>query len=285
MTRLTINVDREKLAADIRELKSVEPLPTSALRLVNVCKESAVHSNEVITIIQSEPAIAARVLAVANSPLYGYSRRISTISHAVVILGIRNISQLALSFAARAAFCGSGQSNEFCTKLYRHSLGCGLMAGHLAEVCDVDEPNHAYLSGLLHDIGKLVLVQLLKDDYVTLAINTPHEQLVQVEDELFGLNHQNVGERCAEKWGFPLDIRKAIGNHHLSDSKSDCGSLMSVVAAANFLSKSRGIGCLPEQYTAKPLQGNTILSEMNPDELELLISAARVEYEILASTR
>ncbi len=285
MTKMTLKVDREKLAADIRELKSVEPLPTSALRLVNICQEADVHSNEVITIIQSEPAIAARVLAVANSPLYGYSRRISTISHAVVILGIRNISQLALSFAARSAFCGSGQSNEFCTKLYKHSLGCGLMASHLAEACDVDEPNHAYLAGLLHDIGKLVLVQLLKDDYVHLVTSTPQEQLVDVENEIFGLNHQNVGERCAEKWGFPLDIRKAIGNHHLTDKSPDCGSLMSVVAASNFLCKSRGIGCLPEQYTMDPLQGNGVLSSMNPDELELLISAARVEYQILASAR
>jgi len=285
MTKMQISIDRDRLAADIRDLKSVEPLPTSALRLVNVCQELDVHSNEVISIIQSEPAIAARVLAVANSPLYGYSRRISTISHAVVILGIRNISQLALSFAARAAFCGSGKSNEFCTKLYRHSLGCGLLAGQLAEACDIDESNHAYLAGLLHDIGKLVFVQLLKDDYVQLVTSTPHEELVQVEDEILGFNHQSVGERCAEKWGFPLDIRKAIGNHHLNGSSADNNSLTSVVGAANYIAKTQGIGSLPERYATNPLQDNPILDGIRPEELELLLEVVRAEYQALSDAR
>ncbi len=202
-----------------------------------------------------------------------------------MILGIRNISQLALSFAARPAFSVFGKSNEFCTKLYSHSLGCGLLAGHLAEVCDIENSNHAYLAGLLHDIGKLVFVQLLRDDYVHLVTTTPHEQLVDVENDIFGLNHQSLGERCAEKWGFPLDIRKAIGNHHFDGKNVDFHSLTSLVGAANYIAKTQGIGSLSQRYESSPLQGIHMLDSISTEDFELLLELVRAEYQVLSEVR
>ena len=82
---------------------------------------------------EADPDVIERILSVANSPLYGYSRQIDSISHAVVILGLRNIARLAVSFAAENMYASGGTSSRFCQELYKHSLGCALVARTLTE--------------------------------------------------------------------------------------------------------------------------------------------------------
>lgn len=295
MSNSSLPIDREELALRLRDLQSVRPLPTNALKLLNACKDPASNTAEIIGIIESEPAIAARVLAAANSPLYGYSRRIGTIGHAVVILGIRNITQLAISFAAKNMFCGKGDSgNEFCVDLYKHSLGCALVARNMAQIENVCDPDQAFLGGLLHDVGKLVLVQLLSGDYVDLTSERRSDNLLKHEKEILGFTHQEVGMMYAQKWGFPTEISNVIANHHGSESSPLILPLPMVVEAANYVAFSEGIGNEPpigdetpddeaENSVAGNYIHNQILTDLVPEMRTEVVESAQQEFEILTN--
>ncbi|MGI9516408.1 MAG: HDOD domain-containing protein [Pirellulaceae bacterium] len=282
MTNPSLPANRETLLQRLQDLDSVQPLPASALALLNACQNPNGQVDEVISIIETEPAIAARILAVANSPLYGYSRQITTIGHAVVILGSRNLSRLAASYAALKMFCENESSGKFREQLYRHSLGCASVARNLTQKDDGCDPDQAFLGGVLHDIGKLVMMQLLAADYSQLVGAASPQEILTLEQQAFGISHQEVGEFCARKWGFPAEISAVIGHHHGSSAEPLTTPLSQVVEAANHVALSDGIGGDAMPLDTADYSHNSILANLKPDVREEVVETSREEFQILA---
>ncbi len=282
MTNSAFSANREMLLTQLQDLDSVQPLPAGALALLNACQDPQGQTDEVVSIIETEPAMAARVLAVANSPLYGYARQIDTIAHAVVILGSRNISRLAASFAAMKMFREGDHGQGFREQLFRHSLGCASVARNLTRQKEVCDPDQAFLGGVLHDIGKLVLTQLLSSDYSKLVEAADPHEILRVEEEVLGISHQEVGEICARRWGFPAEITGVIGHHHGNQAQPLPTPLSEVVEAANHVAISDGIGSEAQPLDAEQYSHNRIIAGLEPDRREEVVESSREEFEVLA---
>ncbi len=191
--------------------------------------------NKVIELIESDPAIAARVLGAANSPLYGYSRKVESIPRAAIVLGLRTISNMAISFSAGEVFKGSEAHKATRQSILEHSVGCAVVGRILARATGNTDASGAFLTGILHDIGKLALIDLDADAYVPYLEKMPTEEPLTTEDTLFGANHADIGKRYVTKMHMPPHFSTAIAEHHIASP--EIGQLTGIVAISNQLSK------------------------------------------------
>jgi len=164
--------------------------------------------------ISADQALAARVLKVANSPLYGCSRAINRLTDAVVIMGFDSLRSLVMSSVMQDLFKSFGLTEKL---LWEHSFGCAAISKHIAKVIKYPKVEEAFLAGLLHDIGKVVLNLKIPDktrEIVQEVYNNPDVSFMQAEQEMFGFNHAQAGKLIARKWNFAETIEETIGCHH-----------------------------------------------------------------------
>jgi HD-like signal output (HDOD) protein len=233
------------------------PFPSTAARLVSALGDESTDVRDVIKLIECEPKVSSRVLQMSNSPLYGATRSIATIGHAVVILGFKSVSNLALTAAAEGIFSQGGvECGPVRKQTYFQSLAIGTVARLLAQQVDEASPDEAFLAGVMHDIGKLVLLDAAGRDYVRVITGDEmgndelrnhelgnHElgNTVQQERQLFGTSHPELGQSCGHQWGLPPSIITAIGNHHKEIADvSDSTSI--ALIAANYAARKWEIG-------------------------------------------
>ncbi len=152
----------------------------------------------------------------ANSSMYGLTGSIRTVKQALVVLGLRQVRNLALTLAGTELFGPSGPGSELMAELWSHSLGSAALARLLAALSGSVDPEEAFLAALFHDAGKLVLLDLAAADYAPLLGSHSGERLCEAERERFGVTHAQLGEHCGQFWGLPADVTAAIGAHHSS---------------------------------------------------------------------
>lgn len=274
---------RSRLLAALADPTTIAPPPSSALRLMEMCGDPMVNPSELKSVVESEPAIATSILAVANSPLYGYSRRVDSIGHAIVIVGVRRISRLAAGFSARNVFGNTDQARDLAMDLYRHSLGTALVARNLTENHPDCSPDQAFLCGLLHDLGKLVLLQVDPARFLETLAETNKASRLAAEKETFGLDHEEVGGIAARQWGLPKLISEVVSRHHLDDDVEST-PMASLVEAADWIAHRDGVGS-PAQPDKPIRNGNPILQTLDDDAREQVTESARGEFGVLDSCR
>ena len=213
----------------------LRPFPAVASQILAACDDPNAGPRELSHIIQCDPAVALRLLRVANSSMYGFSGEIRTVDHAIVVLGIRTVRSLAVSAATADVFLGE-TSKAARETLWLHSLACASIAGTLASAVEV-APEEAFLAGMVHDVGKLVFFDVVPDDYAELEDRAGATTIVDMEDSAFGIDHQRIGRRCAEQWGLPGEINAAIGCHHAPERATFSEDLVSVVCLADALTR------------------------------------------------
>lgn len=229
------------LLAEIEELPELLPLPGVALTLLNASKDPNIGARELSQIVSSDTSLSVRLLRASNSSLYG-AGGITTIEHASVVLGARGLRDLAIAVVASNLHKEGKSLNPSSSSLWKHSLGCATVARTIAQNIDDVCPDEAFVTGIVHDLGKLVLIQLLRDQYTLIPRALDGETTTDAELELYGVCHTELGRRCAEQWGLPGEIAAALQDHHAEYDASVHSRLTAVVFAANQLSKIWRIG-------------------------------------------
>lgn len=240
------------------------PFPTTASQLVAELNNSDVQVPRVTQLIECEPTIGSRVLSLANSPIYGTSRPISTISHAIVILGFRSVTQLALTVATGSVFSDDASPcAEARQKTYSQSLAVATVARLIASKTQAVNADEAFLSGVMHDVGKLILFDSAGATYSQMIADHPTGDTTAAEHEQFGTTHPELGHRCGKKWGLPHSINQAISNHHLPLCEvSD--PLSETLITADYLARKWQIGFEPQgDFDAHEHIENTIVTALD----------------------
>ena len=219
------------------ELPDLKPFPTVASRLLQVTGDDHSHVTDLATIIATDPAITSQLMRLANSSAFGFVGQIRSVNHAVVVLGRRQIRNLAVALAAGQLFQEGPTAHDARRALWEHALGCAALARVLASFARQTLPDEAFLAGILHDVGKLVFLDAVADQYVEATREADSSQIVDIEHHVFGTTHQELGQRCADEWGLPWELNEAIRFHHVSTNEDFGSEISAVIAAANVLSK------------------------------------------------
>lgn len=225
------------LLEKLGEAPEPRPFPEVATRLLTEIQLPKTNARRIGEIISCDPATAARVLKLANSSVYAYAGEITTLNRAIVTLGQRTLKNMVLSIAAADVFGKSGTSSE--KLLWGHSVGAAVIARDLATKTKAANPEEAFLAAMVHDIGKLVFYDFVPEEYGTFSNeNLNSNKPIEREFELFGTDHQKLGQHCAECWGLPEQVAMVIGVHH---TQSD-SAMTQVINVSNSLAKYWRIG-------------------------------------------
>ena len=234
----------DRLQRLVSQIEELPPAPDVLVHLLDRLSEnSTAGADQLEEVILQDPSLTARILAMANSSYYGYSRQLSSVSQAVVVLGARQVKSLAMAvFVANTL--GSGKGPLDTRGLWSHSVALSHAAKRIAkQTAHVDE-DAAQVAGLLHDLGKLVFNSHFAEEYSQCLRTARAEQvsLAEVERRVFGANHSTVGGWVAERWNLPREIVEAISMHHTPGEAKHAPGLVYTVHLSDALVRGAEIG-------------------------------------------
>ncbi len=194
-------------------------LPTVALDVIELVQKEDVDIKQIANTIQLDPALASKILKTVNSSFYGQAYSISTISHALVVLGLNSVKSLALGFSLVANLKDHTSDGFDHVSFWRRSLYAATAAKSLAQQVGIPQQEEIFLGGLLHDLGMLAMSQTLGTPYAKLLRDAGdrHDQLAAIERQRFDMDHAQVGGALAESWNLPPMLVAPILYHEQPD--------------------------------------------------------------------
>jgi len=194
-------------------------LPEAFMRVSAQLEDENCSADEVVRSIQNDPSITSRILKLVNSSYYGLERQVSSVAQAVEMLGRERLKHILLDSSVRGAF-GDGNNPAFSMlAFWQHSIKTALIARQLASVCEfIDDPEVMFTAGLLHDMGKLLLIERFPNQMLAAEETMIRRRIDELSAELtqVGLTHTAVGEALMEHWGLPEILIDCARCHHES---------------------------------------------------------------------
>jgi putative nucleotidyltransferase with HDIG domain len=238
------DVDIQKILGKIDKLPTLPFVVTALNDLIRNPQTSAADINKVI---MKDPAISSRILKLVNSAFYGFSERISSISHAIVILGFNTVKNVALTASVFDMFAKEDDpSVQFDRKAFwLHALAVAATSRLLATKVRLPAAEDIFVAGLLHDIGKLVLDQYVHDVFVKVLKVTRQKNCLMKDAEaevLNGINHSQIGAWLGMKWKLPTGLVQMIGFHHRPMPDDALLKPIACIHLADILVRSLDIG-------------------------------------------
>lgn len=225
----------------------VEKMPAfsqSVHRVIQLTSDINSDPKVLVDVIQHDPILMMRILKLVNSPYFGLAQKISSINHAVVYIGINTVKNLALSTAIIGVLPSTNAAGFDMDGFLRHSLSTAIIARILARKSGIQERNvfDYFLSGLLHDFGKIVFAHFLPHEFKK-ALTIAKEEgihLYEAEQRVFTVDHTQIGSLLGEKWNLPLHLVACLREHHGQNQESS--PITDAVSAANQISKELKLG-------------------------------------------
>lgn len=213
------SVDLRRIEQAIQEsLERLPPMPAVVARVMELTNDPSCSAQELQRVIGMDEVLSSRVLRLVNSARYGFPRRITTLSHAVILLGFETVRNLAIGAAAVRVVLRYGANSPVNRQhFWEHSLQTALAASALAKHSrkDLIAREEIFLAGLLHDLGILLLSQTFPEEYRLLTEECETlECAYSLEGSMFGITHSEVGARMAEQWNLPPMFVEVIRTHH-----------------------------------------------------------------------
>ncbi len=233
------------LREDLDRIDSVPMLPELVARILKMMDDPQVSAYQLAKVVAKDQSLVSAILRVVNSAYYGLLCRVASVSQAVVLLGFRTIRNLVLTATVMNAYGGRSSSGIFDRSAHwRHSIGCAAAATVLAKQWRKSEPEGAFLAGLVHDIGRVIMDQYFPDEFEKALALADWDAipLTQAEERVFdGFTHADIGRHVAQKWKFPDDIVSGIGGHHGPGEQGSWGNLAAVVHIADVMAHRAGL--------------------------------------------
>lgn len=229
----------------LKSVRDLPPLPQSVERVLQLTDDPQSSVGEVAAAVSMDQALVADILKLANSAYYGFSRRIGTIQEAIVLLGFATVRSLIFASSVKGLL-GRKMEGYFLEagELWHHSLGCAVAARVVAKRARYRGVENAFVAGLLHDIGKVVLSFYVRDQFAAIVELTKGSDMsfIQAERQVLGIDHCEVGSAIAQHWNLPDDLAAAIRDHHQPSRAGEARDLASIVHLADALCLMMGVG-------------------------------------------
>jgi len=215
-------------------------LPQTMAEVLRVARDENASARDLAEVLQRDPSLTAKVLRMVNSPYYGMMRKIGSVQQAVQTIGMRQIMALALT-SSIYRITDDWNSVMDRERFWRHSLEVAIASRMIAEKAGYRQPEEAFVAGLLHDIGLLVLENAVPEQFTRVWKQAEHDgNLPDIEIETWGTNHTMVGQYLLERWNLPDSISRAVGRHHstfLPETRNPELCTSQIICLAHLISK------------------------------------------------
>ena len=228
----------------LRHMKDLPPIPQTIFKAREIMANPDSDFKELSNLFETDQAIAAKILKIANSPYYGYSGKITSIQRASVILGHKTLVEL-LSVIGTAGLLGNKLEGYWLDSgaLWKHSLAVAFGSRIIASTIKPELSNDAFTSGLIHDVGKLILDQYVKERWELFQnfMDDGEHTFLDAEKKILDLDHAEVASEVCKKWNIPEPLTVAIRYHH-HPSQSNGSELAYIVHVADAIAMMTSLG-------------------------------------------
>ena len=203
----------------VRSATRLPAPPALVVELIRLSNDPDTDLNKIVNLFQSNPALSARLLKLANSVFYGLRGEVTTVNRATVLLGFKTIRSLAVTVwthSLSTEFQDEHLQSQLST-LFLHSAACAIVGQEIAKKIAPQYQDDVFLAGLLHDFGRLAMVCEMNHGYeqmVRKLHGTDRDLIFNAEFKEYGFNHAELGAKLAETWGFPAFLSDSARNHH-----------------------------------------------------------------------
>jgi two-component system cell cycle response regulator len=256
-------------------------LPTIAIEVIELCRQSDINIRQIATTISNDPALTTKILRTVNSSYYGLSQSVSTISHALVILGLNSVKTLALGFSLVGGMKGSSDREEL-MGFWQRSLYSAVASRTIAKHIGLAQHEEAFLGGLLQDVGVMAMLETLGDEYQTLVQEAAgdHARLRDLEQAQLETDHAEIGGALAEEWRLPPILLTPIRYHETPDQAPEAVRPLvqtvhlGTVAAGVFLAENPAavqqlFGGLRDEFNVDTAEAEQLLSTISDTTQEM----------------
>jgi putative nucleotidyltransferase with HDIG domain len=234
----------------LEKIKDLPTLPSVYFKVNKLLQNKQASIENVARIIEIDPAMTSSILRLINSAFYGLRPGSISISHAVMILGFNAVKNAVITVSILDTLKLKGQFQNFeIAEFWRHAVSVAVLSRQLAEKSRLAEPDDAFVMGLLHDIGKIIMVNHFTEDFgkILQIMQETKCSFADAETEVASIDHVQIGAYLARKWQLPEHIIQAIACHHYYLSSSQSTGLIECIMIANALSNS-GYQINPDDY-------------------------------------
>lgn len=212
-------------------------LPTVVSKMIQLVDNPKTSAASLAKLISTDQALTARILKLANSAYYGFPREISTVNMAIVVLGFNTVKDMGLSISVFDVFKRIKSAENFdVARFWEHSVACGIASRMLTRNYRTRYAGEAFVAGLLHDIGKVILNQYFHEEFMEIIYSTASgNSFEESEINTIGTTHAQIGAWLAEKWNLPKIISESILYHHEPWNAPKDKLFVSIVTIADYL--------------------------------------------------
>jgi putative nucleotidyltransferase with HDIG domain len=285
-----MSLDQAKRVKRITDsLISLPTLPTVIAKMLELVDNPKTSASSLSNLIMRDQVLTAKILKMANSSFYAFPRQIATVKLALVVLGFENVKEMALSLSVLNSFKGENNKHFDTSMFWQHSVSVGACTRMLARETCYRLAGEAFVAGLLHDIGKVVLNQYLPKEFAEIQtmIFEGGRSCDEAEQEILGVTHAEVGAWLAERWNLPVILVEAIRYHQHPEMCPRNAELPLLVYLGDYLSVkcnlgksgSKGVEALPAPILE--LARKTL--SLTPESLESFRGGLYAEYDKASS--
>jgi len=255
----------------IQDSKGIFSLPDIYLQISEMISDPRYTAADMGAVISKDPGLSLRLLKIVNSSFYGFQAKVDTISRAITIVGVEDLKNLVLATSVVDKFNEIPSELVDMTDFWMRSVNCGVIAKLLAKESSVLHCERLFLTGLLHDLGSLVMYYKIPDQSkeVLLAADYDRQMVGVLEREMLGFTHADVGQALISSWGLPESLYEAIGCYLVPE--------MSLVHKLD-----AHLLCLASRLIDLTQQGGSIEAVLSGYSEEAL-AVMRIDYELVAN--
>ena len=225
-------------------VKSFPGMPGTALKLLAMIDDPSMRVSQIEKILRQDPGLTANVLRLANSAYFGIPSKVGSIRQAVILLGLKRLIQMVIAACVSAIMDKPVPGYNLPPgELWRHSIAVSVAAEGLVKELKLDAGEEIFTAALLHDVGKLVLGEFVKEDFKQIETAVSEGIAFETAETIvLGTNHADTGARILTNWSLPTEIVNAVRWHHAPENADQTSTMLDIVHVANFMSMMIGIG-------------------------------------------
>ena len=237
---------KEQIDALLKDIKKLPQMSNVVVKILNLVNKKDVSINEVAAEISKDPSITASIIKLSNSAYYRASKPIKTVPESLMTLGLETVKEIVMLSASKAVLQKDLKGYQLeADEMWMHSLVVAELSGKIVNLKKLPVAKDlAFTSGLLHDIGKVILTQFfpLKVMEIRNELKNMETTFTEIEKKYFGYDHQEVGLKVLTYWNFPDELKEVVSYHHNPDLATKFPLLTSIVHIANTITVISGIG-------------------------------------------
>ena len=269
----------------LSQINYLPPFPLTVTRVLQMLRDPYVKTDDLVGVVKFDQAIATHVLKLCNSSFFGLRRPITNLRDAVVYIGLSNLKKIIIISGTRQYFEKQQSAYELKKgELWRHAIAVSILAEKLNNMIDGAPIDDVYISGLLHDVGKLVLSKFVMEvsEEITHMVEQRGISFLEAEKTILGIDHAEVGAKILDKWKFSEEIIASVKKHHMPLDEDD-SVLVNIVRLSNSLAMIMGYATSINGYSYPGLPDTCCKYGITQESLENIMAVSLEEIKTVES--